>query len=212
MQRTFYMPKGQDFFSLPELLLLALILANALALACAVWALATDRRFGRERSLGILRAMGIADALYLALLVLTGFQRPEPIPAPRIGHPLCLGHRCITVEEVTNTHTASATTYAVTLRLTNSSRYAARDSLQGVYLVDDRGRRYPPAPDASARSLTAELEPGEAATTRRMFALPPDARATGFVVQRGGGPPLRCLIIGGPCWFPAPKEPPVVID
>jgi hypothetical protein len=215
------LPKGQDFFSLSELFFVAVLAANLLTLAAAAWTVlaggvpagsALARRARRARAVAMLRGLAMGDAAYVALVLVTSLQRPDPIPAPHLGDPLCLGHRCISVEQVTRMPTGSAVTYAVTLRLTNSARYAYGDRVAGVYLLDDRGRRYAPAPDASERSLTAQLEPGETATTRRVFALPADARATGFVVQRGGGPPLRCVLVGGNCWFPAPKEPPVVIE
>jgi hypothetical protein len=100
----------------------------------------------------------------------------------------------------------------VTLDLTNSSRFPARDPVSGVFIVDDRGRRYPPVPNSSDRALTAELQPGQTATTRRIFTLPANASGTGFLGQRGGGPPLCCLLIGGNCWHAAQPVPPVVIE
>jgi hypothetical protein len=64
---------------------------------------------------------------------------------------------------------------------------------------------------SSDRSLTAELQPGQTAATRCIVTLPPEARATNVLVERGGGAPLRCLIIGGHGWLPAPPRPPMVI-
>jgi hypothetical protein len=79
-------------------------------------------------------------------------------------------------------------------------------------LLDDRGRRYPPVPNSSDRSLTTELAAGETATATRVFAQPANARGTGFLVERGGGPTFRCLIIGGNCWHAAQPGSPVVIE
>jgi hypothetical protein len=47
----------------------------------------------------------------------------------------------------------------------------------------------------SDRSQTPELEPGQAAATRRIVTEPPEARATSFVVERGDGSAVRCLIV-----------------
>ena len=41
---------------------------------------------------------------------------------------------------------------------------------------------------------------------QRAFTLPNEAHVAGFLVDRGrDGPPIGCLVIGGPCWYDAPK-------
>jgi hypothetical protein len=91
-----------------------------------------------------------------------------------------------------------------------------RDQIVRVYLVDEEARRYSPSAEGgsteSDRPLSAELQPRETATARRVFTLPADAGRAGLVVERAAARPFRCLIVAGPCWFPPPAQPPVVLE
>ena len=220
------MAHGPDFFSITELLLAAMLAVNLLTLATVAWTVlprgvpvrsALARRARRARAVATLRGLAIGDGLYVFLVLLTTLRHPGPIPAPRLGEPLCLAHRCITIDSATRTPPVAGSgsaTYQLTLRLTNSSRYPMRDNVRGVYLVDDRGLRYPPLADPAERSLTAELGAFQAVDAKRTFLLPAETRGTGFVVDRGSGlgSGLRCLIIAGNCWFARPPEPPALIE
>jgi hypothetical protein len=89
--------------------------------------------------------------------------------------------------------------------------FPVRDQVAGVYLVAQCGRQYSPAAHLE-RSVSTELESGQTATARRIFTLPVGARDAGFLVQRVSGPPLRCLLVGGPYWFSVPAQPPVILE
>jgi hypothetical protein len=46
--------------------------------------------------------------------------------------------------------------------------------------------------------LATELAAGQTAAAARVVALAPDARSTGFIVERrDGGPTIRCRIVAG---------------
>ncbi len=99
------------------------------------------------------------------------------------------------------------------LRLSNGSRYASRDRWpRRVFVLDDRGARYPL--DAAEAPLTAPLDAGEARTTARRFTLPAAARPVGFFVDQsdGSAPALRCLIVGGSCWYAPPSHRAIAFD
>jgi hypothetical protein len=207
------MPKGQDFFSIPELFLGLVLLSTIGVVLRALSVLLADRRTGRHRSLRMLRGLVIGLGAYFATVFLISLVPPEPPQATPLGNPLCLAHRCMAIETVLRRTAGSTTTYELTLLLTNSSRYPMRDVVSGVYLLDDRGQRYPSVPNAAEPSLGAELAAYSAATTKRAFAVPSNAHVAGFVVDRGMvGPRLRCLVIGGNCWHPRQPEPPALIE
>src|SRR4051812_17187960 len=106
------LPKGQDFFGLFELLFIAAVLANlvALGLACRHVAIALRasavsgaRRHRFRRARDVVRALAIADAAYLAIVFVVSLRSNAPVAAPHIGDPLCLAHRCIAVTDVART-------------------------------------------------------------------------------------------------------------
>lgn len=51
-----------------------------------------------------------------------------------------------------------------------------------VYLIDNQGRRFDPAPDPTATPLNVQLTPGQSVETVRSFPVPPDAHGLGLVV------------------------------
>jgi hypothetical protein len=65
------MPQGQDFFSVPEILLVAVLAANLLTLAAAAWIAPFERRPGRVCARTLLRALAIGDGVYFVLVLLT---------------------------------------------------------------------------------------------------------------------------------------------
>jgi len=238
------LPKGQDFFTPGELLFLATAAGNAIALVAAIaiasatsspsaavrpprwWPSAGERCSGRGsaeaalrsrrgQALAIVRAFAIAGAAYFLLVLATTVRPPAPIPSPRIGDAVCRAHRCLAVVTVDRAALAGPASVAVTLRLSNSSRYPSHDQWpRGVFVVDDRGGRHPL--DGTEAPLTAPLDAGEVRTTIRRFTLPAAARPVGLFVEQTDGPGyapwLRCLIVGGSCWYAPPPHPPIVFD
>jgi len=222
------LPHGQDFFSLGELLLLALAAGHALALVAALHALGSRRPHGRTALLAILlailRRLAIVDGVYFLIVLATTLSPPEPVPTPHLGDAICHAHRCVAVVSVEGAAPATAaqtaarrssetTTVTLTLRLSNGSRYASRDPWpRRVFVLDDRGARYPL--DTAEAPLTAPLDAGEVRTTARRFTLPAAARPVGFFVDQsdGSAPALRCLIVGGSCWYAPPPHRAIAFD
>ncbi len=231
------LPQGQDFFSAGELLLAAVVVANLLGLVAAIGALLRRRdAFAAEwypedrpdaarhsgrmlRAIAILRRLAIVDAVYFILVLATTTGATAPTPTPRLGDAVCHAHRCIAVVNVQRAPSMGAsrdtTTIALTLRLTNSSRYTSHDPWpRRVFVVDDRGGRYPLASTESP--LAVPLDAGELRTTIRRFTLPAAARPVGFLVDQTDGPgyapALRCLVVGGSCWHAAPTRPAILLE
>jgi len=194
---------------------------------------AVERPARLSRALAIVRGLAIGDAAYFLVVLATTLHAPAPIPALRIGDAVCRAHRCIAVVSVdrvaitdaapaapsapapTPSTAAAHASVAVTLRLSNTSRYASHDVWpRRVFVVDDRGVRYPL--DATEAPLTERLDAGELRTTIRRFTLPSTARPVGFLVEQtdgpGSGPALRCLIIDGSCWYAPPPHPAILLE
>jgi hypothetical protein len=198
------MPSGQDFFSLEELLFIAMVLAILATLGGVGIATLMREPEQRGRAWPVLRWLGVAVGLYL-VVVLAFSLKPPAVPVAHKGDPQCLAHRCVTVDEVKRMVKGTDTVYTLTLRLTNSGRFPFKDQVEGLYLVDTGGRHYAPAA-ADTGSLNEELGPFQTVMVPRVFTLPREARVAGFLVDRGrDGPPIGCLVIGGNCWYDAPK-------
>jgi len=105
--------------------------------------------------------------------------------------------------------TARGQFYLVTVRASSrAQRISQRARDAQVYLLDARGRRYDPAPDAQraldaagagGQPLDTELPPGGSFTRTVAFDLPADARRVGLVMVHGLFPGV--LVIGGPQSF-----------
>ncbi len=182
-----------------DLLFIALLLASMVTLtAAAISGLGGRRR----RARGLLRGWSIGAAIYLAIVVVVSLATPRRVL--RVGDPQCSDDWCLAVEDVQRTPLNSAVSYAVTLRLfSRAQRRAQREKGVSVYLLDARGRRYDPLPDASEVPLDILLQPQESVTAKRVFRLPADAGEAGLVVDHGSGFP-GCLVIGENTWFHRP--------
>jgi len=125
-----------------------------------------------------------------------------------IGDPWCFDDWCLTVVSVDRTPGPSQVSYNVELRISSRARRVAqRANGAWIYLIDEQGRRYSPDPAPSAVPLDVLLQPGESATTLRVFRVPPDARELGLITGHGGPfcGPMDLLIIGsGGCLFGKP--------
>jgi len=190
------MESNMDVF---DLLFIALFFTAVISLAVAA---ISEFRGRRERALGILRKFAICAGLYLAIVFLVSFTTPTRVL--KVGDPQCSDDWCIAVEDVSRTTTGSVVSYAVTLRLSSRAKgRAQRENGVSVYLLDDRGRRYDPIPEASAVPLNTLLQPQESVIAKRVFELPAVARGAGLVVDHGGCYP-GCFVIGENTWFHKP--------
>ena len=96
------------------------------------------------RALGILGGCAVCAVVYLGIVVLVSLFWPRRVL--QVGEPRCFYEWCIAVEGVHRTPGNAGVSYVVNLRLSSSARVAQRNRNVIVYLTDDRGRRYDPAP------------------------------------------------------------------
>jgi hypothetical protein len=170
-----------------DLLFLAVVLASLMTLIAVAAAFIRRRR---AHALVMLRKFGLCAAAYLAIVAVVGFMSPQRVL--NIGDPWCFDDWCLSVEGVSLMPKAAQIDYTVSLRIfSRALRVAQRARGAWVYLIDDRGRRYAPEPDAYSVPLDVLLQPGETVTTSRRFEVPADARGLGLITGHGG-----------PCCFP----------
>ena len=173
-----------------DLLFLGSVLSALGALiAAAVWAM----RGRRAHAVSILKRLGAATLAYLALVAIVSAARPQRVR--RVGDPWCFDDWCLRVEGVTKDSSPPGVSYHVSLEIfSEAKRVSQRASGAWIYLIDDRGHRYEPAPDSSAVPLDVRLQPGESVKTTRLFAIPADAHVIGLITGHGGAY----------CTFPGP--------
>ncbi len=163
-------------------------------IAAAVGAL----RGRRRRALVLLRRLGVVLTFYFCALILVSALSPQRFSA--IGVDQCSDDWCIAVQSVRRDTASSGIRYEVTFRLASRARRVAqRERFVAVYLIDERGRRYAPATDATEvpPPFDTLLQPEETVATIRRFLVPTDAKVAGLVVARGGGGWFPgCCIIG----------------
>lgn len=186
-----------------DLLFLLAVLAAVVSLAtAAVFAL----RGQQVRALSIVWGLVYGAAAYFATGVVVAFFAPPEVM--NTGDAWCFDDWCLTVEKATATPRTHQVSYKVDLLIESRARRGEqRASGVWIYLIDDRGRLYPPEADPSAVPLDVRLQPGESVTTSRTFIVPSDAHKLGLITGHGGSycGVMDALIIGqGGCWFKKP--------
>ena len=161
-----------------DLLFILLFLTSVITLICV----AVNAFRGRgAKALRTLRTYAICLAIYLAVVFAVALATPQRIIP--LGEAHCFDDWCITVEHADH----QANTYTVDLQLSSrAKRVTMRENGALVYLTDDQGRRFDPAPDPSAIPIDVQLQPGEAVETKRSFAVPNDAHGVGLVLAHQG--------------------------
>jgi len=160
------------------------------------------RGFG-ARALALLRTWAFCAAVYFAIVI--GASLFWPRTELRLGQPRCFDDWCIAVEKASRQEAQGGVSYRVTLRLSSTAlRVTQRENNVVVYLGDQRGRRYDPAPDLSAVAMNVQLAPQETVLTTRSFRVPADARELGLVIDHEGGFPIGWFIVGYETWFHKP--------
>jgi len=178
--------------SIFDLLFILVVLTSAATLLVALTA-ALRGHFNRAGK--ILRNWAICAAAYIAIAFLVSFLLPRRVL--NLHDLQCSDDWCIAVENVTRTPAAPEISVHIELRLSSRARRVSqRENGIIVYLTDDRGRRYHPAPDPSAIPFNVLLEPGQSVIASRSFKVPGDAVSLNLVVTHEGGFPIGRFIIG----------------
>jgi hypothetical protein len=193
--------------SIFDLLFLLAILASIATMVMVVTAMVQGRR---TQALKVLRIYSLCACAYLIAGIAVSFFAPQRVL--RMGEPWCFDDWCLTVESSNRlpaeTVAADGAGYKVELLISSrAGRTVQRANGAWIYLIDDRGRRYPPDPYPSAVPLDVLLQPNETAATSRSFHVSSNARSLGLITGHGGSycGPMAFLIMGASgCLFGKP--------
>jgi hypothetical protein len=186
-----------------EPLFLLLVLVTGFTLATAL-AFLVRGKFARAVRIG--RRLAVGATIYFAIVIAMSLVTPRR--EFRVGDTQCFDDWCIAVVEAHRAESLPATSYDVTLRLSNRARrmpMGAKGTV--VYLTDAQARRYDPVPDEAMVPFDTQLQPGTSVIARRRFDVARDARDVGLVYTHEGGFPIGWLIVGEGGWF---SQPPIV--
>src|SRR5260370_6678112 len=129
----------------------------------------------------------------------------------RVGELWCFDHGGRGVEKVDRAPVGSETAYDIKLRIQNSSRRGVQWAVNAwIYLIDNKGRLYPPVDDPTAVRLDVRLQPLQTVMTSRVFHVPAEVQDLGLITNHGGRycGAMSMLIIGaGRCLF---NKPPMI--
>jgi hypothetical protein len=186
-----------------EPLFLLLVLVTVFTLLTA---LAFVVRGKVARAVRLAQRLGVGAAIYFAIVIAVSLLTPRR--EFRVGDTQCFDDWCIAVVEAHPAESPPATSYDVTLRLSNRARRTPMgEKGTVVYLRDAQGHRYDPLPDAAMVPFDTLLQPGVSVIAGRRFDVPREARDVGLVYTHEGGFPIGWLIIGEGGWF---SQPPIV--
>ena len=141
------------------------VLLSMVLLLCGRWRAAA----------GIGRASACAFAIYLAAVVVISLLTPRTIVS--IGDGYCYDIWCVGVQQVNATPQGQNVVYTVNLRIFSDANHVqTRREKDSLYVLDERGRRFPLAQDASVIPLDVSVNPGESLNTSVTFLAPANAR------------------------------------
>jgi hypothetical protein len=164
-----------------DLLFLLLAFLSLVSLITAAFRAVSGNR---ARAMGILRRLGMSAVAYIAIVAVVGVLSPRRVL--RVGDPWCFDDWCLSVERVERTPAPPRTVYTVSLRISSEARRVSQRAKGAwIYIIDQRGNRYAPAPDPSETPLDVLLQPGESVLTSRTFSVPSDAGAVGLITGHG---------------------------
>ena len=163
-----------------SILLLAGLLASAVTLiTVAVFCLRGEFRRASQTAC----RWGIGAAAYATILILTAMTSHDS--TLKTGAPYCDDDMCMSVESVSRAPEQTGTSYRFGIRLFTKANHGPRSAKgASVYLVDERGRRFLPAPDDSATPFDVDVESGQSVNTSLTFHVPPDARTLAFAAAK----------------------------
>ena len=156
---------------------------TALMLVVALIALAG----GEFRFAGRVAAWwGALAAGYTVLTMAVSLVLPQKVVNP--GQAYCIDSWCISIQNVTRTPLGQTVAYKADVRIfsdLNTGTTSARGA--SLYVVDERGRRFPLVPDAAVAPFDTELSPKQSIDTSLTFLVAADAQ---HLSLRGDGPGL----------------------
>jgi hypothetical protein len=112
---------------------------------------------------------------YTALTIAVSLLLPQKVVNP--GQSYCVDSWCIGVQRVTKTALGQDVAYKADVRIfSDAGRGNISAKGASLYLVDERGRRFPLVPDPSVTPFDVELNPGQSVDTALTFRVAADAQ------------------------------------
>ena len=143
---------------------------------------------GREFRLAgkILRWWSVGFAAYTALTMVVSLLLPQKIVNP--GQSYCVDSWCLGIQSVAKGPAGQDVVYKADIRIfSDLNRGTTSAKGASLYLVDERGRRFPVLPDPSAIPFDTELSPHQSVDTSLTFQVAADAKQLSLM---GDGPTL----------------------
>jgi hypothetical protein len=133
---------------------------------------------------GLGRVCGCGFAAYLAVVVVISLLTPRTIVS--IGDGYCYDLWCIGVQQVNATPRDGNVLYTVDVRIFSDANHVqTRREKDSLYVLDEHGRRFPLAQDASVIPLDVSVGPGESVNTTVTFLAPANARILYLTADHG---------------------------
>jgi hypothetical protein len=155
-----------------SMVFLLVMAGSALMLMAAFMALAgRELRFAGK----IVGWWSACFAAYTALTIAVSLVLPQKVVNP--GQSYCVDSWCIGVQNVSKTLRGQDVVYKADVRIfSDAGRGNISAKGASLYLVDERGRRFPLIPDPSVTRFDIELGPGQSVDTALTFRVVGDAR------------------------------------
>lgn len=141
---------------------------------------------GREFRLAgkILRWWSVGFAAYTALTMVVSLLLPQKIVNP--GQSYCVDSWCLGIQSVAKGPAGQDVVYKADIRIfSDLNRGTTSAKGASLYLVDERGRRFPMVPDPSVAPFDTELSPKQAVDTTLTFLVAADSQR---LFLKGDGP------------------------
>lgn len=156
---------------------LLLLFAYLVTLGTAIGLLAAAGMLFARRFRAAAKVAGASTSalfIYLVAASLISWASPQRVIDP--GDSYCWDLWCMGIDNVSASRRGEEMVYKVDVHFFSDAKTVKAgtdDAL--VYLVDDRGRRFPLVDDPSVVPLSTRLDPGQSLNTSLTFLTPPDA-------------------------------------
>ena len=118
-----------------------------------------------------------AGGLAAYILAVVAYSLLSPQTTVRVGDSYCADILCFRVEEINAETRVSDTIYKVSVQVfSDAHRVATSARGTSIYLLDERGRRFPLINDISVAPFDSILQPQQSIKTTLTFSTAPDVR------------------------------------
>jgi hypothetical protein len=145
---------------------------------------------GKSRqALRTLLACAALVAIYTLAVIAVSLQTAQKIVS--LGDSYCVDIWCIGIDGVSPKVFGQEIVYKVDVRIfSDANRVKTSAKGASLYLIDERGRRFPIVKDPSVIPFDVTLEPGQSVKTSLTFVAAADARQLFLTGDTRGGPPF----------------------